>query len=247
MQPTKTSKIILAALTMSGALVMGLIAPSALAATPTTTAKATQVKQYKVVKVVDGDTLDVSINGKTEAIRLIGINTPETVDPRKPVECFGKEASNKAKELLAGKTVGLQNDPTQGERDKYGRLLRYVTLADGTSFNKLMISQGYAYEYTYNKPYKYQAEYKQAQKTASANKKGLWADTTCKGVATPVTTKETVKSGTTTTSDAQPAVKKSVNNLCHAKGSKYYVQTKKFTPYASLKDCLASGGKTPSN
>jgi len=112
---------------------------------------------YSVVKVVDGDTLSVSINGKTETIRLIGINTPETVDPRKPVECFGKEASNKAKELLSGKRVRLETDSTQGDRDKYGRLLRYVWLEYDIFFNKQMISDGYAYEYTYSKPYKYQS------------------------------------------------------------------------------------------
>lgn len=138
-----------------------------------------QKELYSVAKVVDGDTLDVSIAGKTERIRLIGINTPETVDPRKPVECFGKEASNKAKELLEGKRVFLEADPSQGERDKYDRLLRYVFLEDGQSFNKLMISEGYAYEYTYDTPYKYQAEYKAAQREAEQGKHGLWADGAC--------------------------------------------------------------------
>jgi len=134
---------------------------------------------FPVVKVVDGDTLSISINGKTETIRLIGINTPETVDPRKPVECFGKEASNKAKELLTGKSVRLEADPTQGDTDKYNRLLRYVWLEEGLSFNKQMISDGYAYEYTYAKPYKYQAEFKQAEAVAKQAKRGLWADGAC--------------------------------------------------------------------
>ncbi len=92
-------------------------------------------EKYKVVKVIDGDTVDVLINGKTERLRLIGINTPETLDPRRPVECFGIEASNKAKELLTGKYVFLESDPSQGERDKYERLLRYVFLENGESFN----------------------------------------------------------------------------------------------------------------
>lgn len=136
-------------------------------------------KLYRVVRVVDGDTIKVDIDGATETLRLIGMNTPETVDPRKPVECFGKEASARAKEILSGKMVALESDPTQGERDKYQRLLRYVLLEDGTNFNKLMISEGYAYEYTYNIPYKYQAEFKQAQREAEANKRGLWADGAC--------------------------------------------------------------------
>ncbi|MGB9883419.1 MAG: thermonuclease family protein [Microgenomates group bacterium] len=134
---------------------------------------------YLVKKVVDGDTLDVEIDNQIKRVRVIGINTPEVVDPRKTVECFGKEASNKAKEILAGKKVKLEADLTQGNTDKYGRLLRYVFLEDGTDFGLLMIKEGYAYEYTYNIPYKYQQKYKEAQKEAQENKKGLWGDGVC--------------------------------------------------------------------
>lgn len=144
-----------------------------------TSSSASNSTLYAVTKVVDGDTFRVSINGKEETVRLIGMNTPESVDPRKPVECFGLQASNKAKNLLAGKKVSLEADPTQGERDKYSRLLRYAYLETGTSFNKLMISEGYAYEYTYGTPYKYQKEYKQAQAEAKAAKRGLWAENAC--------------------------------------------------------------------
>jgi micrococcal nuclease len=136
---------------------------------------------YAVAKVVDGDTIEVNINGITEKLRLIGIDTPETVDPRKPVQCFGKEASSRAKELLEGNKVRLESDPSQDNRDKYDRLLRYVYLEDGTSYNKLIISEGYAHEYTYNIPYKYQSEYKQAQKDAESAQKGLWSPSTCSG------------------------------------------------------------------
>jgi micrococcal nuclease len=140
-----------------------------------------QVEGYKVVKVVDGDTLDVDLDGKIERLRLIGIDTPETVDPRKSVQCFGKEASNKAKELLNGQYVKLENDDSQGERDKYKRLLRYVFLPDGTNFNLFMISEGYAHEYTYSTSYKYQSEFKQAEISARNGNKGLWSPTTCNG------------------------------------------------------------------
>ena len=143
---------------------------------------------FLVSTVVDGDTIKININGTVETLRLIGIDTPETVDPRKPVQCFGIEASNKAKELLTGKSVRLEADPTQGERDSYNRLLRYVFFGDGESFNKLMIEQGYAHEYTYNLPYKYQAEFNEAEKYARENKLGLWADDTCAGLSTSVST-----------------------------------------------------------
>lgn len=151
----------------------------------------------KVVKVVDGDTMDFSWDGKTERIRVIGINTPETVDPRKSVECFGQEASKQAKLYLeTGMEVELEADPTQGERDKYQRLLRYVWTDDGSvDFGKVMISLGYAYEYTYNTPYKYQAIYKQAQKEAEAGKKGLWADGACSATPKPTSKPVTSTSG----------------------------------------------------
>ena len=134
---------------------------------------------YSVLRVVDGDTIEVNINGKTEKLRLIGLDTPETVDPRKPVECFGVEASNKAKELLQDKKVKLKNDISQGERDKYNRLLRYVYMEDGTLFNKLMIESGYGHEYTYVIPYEHQEEFMQAETYARENNLGLWNPDVC--------------------------------------------------------------------
>lgn len=136
-------------------------------------------QRFEVLRVVDGDTIEVEINGKKETVRLIGIDSPEIVDPRKPVQCFGKEASDKAKEILNNQFITLEKDETQGERDKYGRLLRYVILADGTNFNKLMIREGFAHEYTYKIPYRYQSEFKQAEKEAREARRGLWADNTC--------------------------------------------------------------------
>lgn len=136
------------------------------------------IEESFVVRVVDGDTLVVRLNNKDQTLRLIGINTPETVDPRKTVECFGKEASNKAKELLTGKIVRVESDPTQGTYDKYDRMLAYVFVGD-LFFNKYMIEEGYAYEYTYDIPYKYQDEFKAAQKQAQELKRGLWGENTC--------------------------------------------------------------------
>ena len=81
---------------------------------------------YRVVKVVDGDTIKVSLNNKTETIRLIGVDTPETVDPRRVVGCFGREASNFTKKTLSNQNIKLEADVLSGDRDKYQRLLRYV-------------------------------------------------------------------------------------------------------------------------
>ncbi len=179
---------------------------------------------HKVIKVIDGDTIDVDINGKTETIRMIGIDSPESVDPRKPVQCFAIEASNKAKEKLTGKNVSLEADPTQGEQDKYNRLLRFVFLEDSTNFNKFMISEGYAHEYTYqSNPYKYQEEFKLAETTARETKKGLWADNACVS-PTPAPTKQTVSTvapaPTKTTQVVQPT--QSTSNTTNAGGNGSY-------------------------
>ncbi len=153
--------------------------------TPTSTPEAVRVEgrqgPFSVVRVVDGDTVTISMNGVNETTRLIGINTPETVDPRKVVECFGAEASARAKTLLSGKKIYIEQDASQDTRDKYGRLLVYVFLEDGTNFNKKMIEDGYAYEYTYDRPYAYQADFKAEEKTARDGKHGLWAAGTCNG------------------------------------------------------------------
>lgn len=178
--------------------------------TPKTETKASAETASKpqllnVLKVVDGDTIDVETIGR---IRLIGMDTPETVDPRTVVQCFGQEATNKANELLAGKKVTLETDPVSGDKDTYGRSLRYVFLEDGTNFDKFMISEGYAHEYTYNSiPYKYQVDFKAAEVQARNAGKGLWAASSCNGdttkaVATPA---PVVTQSTNNTNNSAPA------------------------------------------
>lgn len=135
-------------------------------------------EEYQVVKrVVDGDTIELE-NG--EKVRYIGINTPETVDPRKSVECFGKEASNKNKELVEGKKVRLEKDIS--DRDKYNRLLRYVYLENGTFINLELVKQGYAQVSTYPPDVKFQSDFQNTQDEAKKSKLGLWADNACQTV-----------------------------------------------------------------
>lgn len=137
------------------------------------------VNLYRVISVVDGDTFHVEINDKKYTIRLIGIDSPETVDPRKSVQCFGKEATTKLKELLTNQKVSLASDPTQGNTDKYNRLLRYVYREDGLFINEWMIKNGYAHEYTYVIPYQYQVPFQEAEKRAGENGLGLWNPKVC--------------------------------------------------------------------
>lgn len=133
---------------------------------------------FDVVKVIDGDTITIKMNGKNETIRLIGMDTPETNDSRTGVQCFGKEATAKLKSVI-GERVAIERDEREGERDKYDRLLAYIYNEEGTLLNKYLIAQGYAYEYTYDDPYKYQKEFKAAQADAKAKKRGLWAPDAC--------------------------------------------------------------------
>lgn len=134
-----------------------------------------------VVRVVDGDTIVVSIDETDRTVRLIGVDTPETKDPRKPVQCFGVEASQYLAKLLDGQLVELKSDPTQLDRDKYDRLLRYVYLPDGTDVNLRLIEDGYAYEYTYQVPYIQQTVFKLAEEEAKGVGRGLWSVDTCAG------------------------------------------------------------------
>ena len=172
---------IIALLVLSLALPDALRAPAEQStATPSAAVAATSTSAT-VIKVVDGDTVDVAILGQEERIRLLGINTPETVDPRRPVQCFGKEASAFTKELLSGKTVRLEPDPSQDDRDRYGRLLRHVFLEDGTHVNLKLVAEGYAHEYTYERAGRYQEILKDAERAARVAGKGLWNPATCAG------------------------------------------------------------------
>ncbi len=136
---------------------------------------------YTVTKVTDGDTIHIDIDGRDEKVRLIGINTPETVDPRRKVECFGKESSARMKDLVEGKIVRLEYDESQDTRDAYNRILAYVYLEDGEMVNRKMVAEGYAYEYTYMKPYRYQKEFRQLQTLARTSERGLWSSESCGG------------------------------------------------------------------
>ena len=136
---------------------------------------------YRVVRVVDGDTFTIKLGSQTTKVRVIGIDTPESVDPRRPVQCFGKEASARASALLSGKNVWLEVDPNQDTRDRFGRLLRFVWIDNTSDFGLTMIRDGFALEYTYDLPYRYQAQYRSAQVAAKEADAGLWSPSTCAG------------------------------------------------------------------
>ena len=129
-----------------------------------------------VTKVVDGDTVQVLIGNSKFTVRLLGVDTPETVDPRKSVQCFGKEASNEAKKLLTGKEVILQKDVS--DTDLYKRWLRfiYLPLSDGSYLfvNDYLIREGFAKVLTIPPDVKFGEQFLEAQREAREGKKGLW-------------------------------------------------------------------------
>jgi micrococcal nuclease len=129
--------------------------------------------QASVVRVVDGDTVAVRIGSREETVRLIGIDTPETVDPRSPVECFGQEASDRTKALLpAGTGVRLVADVEP--RDRYDRLLAYVYRDDGTFVNLALVEDGYASVATFPPNVAHTSEFTAAAGRARAEGRGLW-------------------------------------------------------------------------
>jgi micrococcal nuclease len=135
---------------------------------------------YPVTKVLDGDTFNVSIDKREITVRLLGINTPETVDPRRPPECYGVEASNETKRLLTGNSVKLELNPKREVRDKYGRYLVYAYLRNDELLNEYLIEKGFAREYTFGKPYSLQKDFRNAEKFARNANAGLWS--ACEGL-----------------------------------------------------------------
>jgi endonuclease YncB( thermonuclease family) len=135
--------------------------------------QANQPGLYRIVKFDDGDTIAVDMNGHTETIRFIGVDTPETHDPRKPVQCFGPEAAAYTKLTIGNQHVRLASDPLSSNRDRYDRLLRYVYLSDGTLLNEQLIKTGHGFAYTYF-PFTKSALFIKDETLAQKAKIGVW-------------------------------------------------------------------------
>ncbi len=141
-----------------------------------------------VTSITDGDTVRVTVNGTEMKVRLIGIDTPELHHPKKPVQCYAKEAKNAISRLIYKKQVTLEKDVSN--TDRYGRYLRYIWLGD-TLVNEYMVREGYAFATPYPPDVKYQERFRKAEQYARNNKKGLWASNTCNGNVNTGTYKDT--------------------------------------------------------
>jgi micrococcal nuclease len=124
-----------------------------------------------VTRVIDGDTIEANFRGRTIDVRLIGIDTPETVDPSEPIECYGPAASRFTTRALEGERVRLEFDVER--LDRYGRTLAYVWLAN-RMFNEQLVTEGYANVSTFPPNVKYVERFRAAQKVARSENRGLW-------------------------------------------------------------------------
>ncbi len=142
---------------------------------PAPAVSATSEPWYEVKRVADGDTVQLEIDGQRQWVRLIGIDAPETGAEG---NCFAEEATELARQLLSGAAVRLVADASQGERDRYGRLLAYLETEEG-DFGLMMLQRGAAREYTYDQPYQRRDQYLTAQAEARQAGLGLWAGDGC--------------------------------------------------------------------
>jgi micrococcal nuclease len=136
---------------------------------------------YSINHFIDGDTIAVNMNGSVEKVRFIGVDTPETHKPNTPVQCFGPQAAAHTKQMIGHNRVRLVADPLSTDRDRYGRLLRYVYLSDGTNLDQFNIQEGYGFYYPYF-PFSKADQFAAAEQAAIAGHKGLWGH--CKPTAT---------------------------------------------------------------
>jgi len=136
-------------------------------------------QNYRVTKVIDWDTVQINYNWNNTLLRLIWIDSPESYKLRFWYkECFWEDASRYLKNIIEWKDIKIEFDESQWKTDKYWRYLAYIFL-DWKNINEEMIKNGYAWEYTYNKAYKYKNNFKSSQKLASKNKSWLWSTINC--------------------------------------------------------------------
>ena len=158
----------------SFALLIGLVSCSSSSPQPNGQSDLGEIADGKIAHVIDGDTVDIDINGRTERVRLIGVNTPETKHPTKPIECFGPEASSYLTQLLPkGTAVRIERDVEA--RDRYGRMLLYLYLGSDNLFINLdLVARGYGTPMSIEPNTFHRNDFVRAAAQAEAANVGLW-------------------------------------------------------------------------
>jgi len=131
---------------------------------------------YEIVKVTDGDTVQVLVDGEKIKVRIIGVDTPEVVSTTEPVQCYGPESSVFAEQLLEGSSVYLEYDESQGVLDSFGRTLAHVWTEDQKLYAAEAIRNGFGVEKTYSADYKYKQMYLENQSKAKESSIVLWGN-----------------------------------------------------------------------
>ena len=205
-------------------------------ARPLETTMPAGLTEARVTRVVDGDTIHVDIAGQDFPVRYIGMNTPETVDPVKPVECYGPEASARNKQLVTGQTVELEKDIS--ETDLYGRLLRFVWLPDtsypgqGEMVDAILVQEGFARLDTFPPDVRYKDLFIQLQQQAQAARAGLWGAVCTSATPMPSAPTAPTASGNEVcdySGTQQSVIKGNIGSsgekIYHVPGQQFYNQT----------------------
>jgi micrococcal nuclease len=180
-----------------------------------------------VIRVVDGDTIEVEIDGETHKVRYIGIDTPETVDPRRPVGCFGEEASAANKALVEGLIVGLEGDVS--DTDTFGRLLRYVWLSDSEMVNAILVREGYAQSSAYPPDVRHQELFDGLEAEARSAGRGLWGPV-CPETSSPAPAGSPAEGACEHSGTSEAVIKGNISTnsgekIYHLPGGGFYEQT----------------------
>lgn len=236
--------------------IAALCAALALAGAPATAQNETAV----VTRIVDGDTVEATVGGVPTTIRYIGVDTPESKKPNTPVQCYALEATEVNKALVQGQTVLLERDRTN--IDRFGRMLRYVYLADGRMVNEELIKLGAGFAKRYKPDTKHAVKLETAQRTAQSTRAGLWGACAVVNGATqplpggappqpvigaPAPTAPATGSGSATPVDALncPAthpIKGNRNSMIyHKPGQQAYAKTRPEACFATDADAVAAG------
>jgi micrococcal nuclease len=195
----------------------------------------------QVLDVVDGDTIKVKVDGKSETVRLLLVDTPESVHPNKPVQPFSKEASKHTETMLSGSDVELELGI--GERDKYGRLLAYV-YADGKSVQESLLEKGLArVAYVFEPNTKYVDDYDKIQKQAQNNGVGIWSleNYTQEDGFIPETSEDQTNKTADTTCTIKGNINSSGEKIYHVENGRYYKITKPEKWFCSEQEAIDAG------